>query len=295
MEVFIQQTINGLALGGMYAMLALGLAMVFSILRMINFAHGELMTAAGYGVYFALGSGIALLPAVLFAILCSIALSLLIERLAFRPYRNVSGAILLITSFAVSAVIQIILLNLFSPRPKAIALPAFFSQALQVGPVAVGNIQLVSIGVTIAVLALLAGFLRTSLTGLSMRAAAENFDVARLMGVRANRVILLAFAISGALAGISGLLWVAQRSSVDPMMGFTPVLKAFIAVILGGLGGLSSAVIGGVVLGLIEVYLSAYLPEVWQPFRDALSLLLIVIVLLRWPGGLETVLQRSRR
>jgi len=128
-----------------------------------------------------------------------------------------------------------------------------------------------------------------------MRAAAENFDVARLMGVRANRVILLAFAISGALAGISGLLWVAQRSSVDPMMGFTPVLKAFIAVILGGLGGLSSAVIGGVVLGLIEVYLSAYLPEVWQPFRDALSLLLIVIVLLRWPGGLETVLQRSRR
>ncbi len=129
-------------------------------------------------------------------------------------------------------------------------------------------------------------FLKRTLLGIAIRAAAVDFPTTRLMGLRANRVILAAFAISGLLAGVSGLLWIAQRGSVDPLMGFLPVLKAFIAAILGGIGNLTGAVIGGFFLGAIEIGLQAVLPEPVQPFRDAIALSLVVLVLLYRPQGL---------
>jgi branched-chain amino acid transport system permease protein len=132
-------------------------------------------------------------------------------------------------------------------------------------------------------------FLRTTIMGIAMRAAAEDFDVTNLMGIRANTVISVTFAISGFLAGIAGLLWIAQRSSVDPAMGSFPVLQSFIAIILGGLRSPVGAVIGGFGLGILEVYLEAFLPDSIEQFREAFALLIVIVVLLRWPDGLESI------
>jgi branched-chain amino acid transport system permease protein len=289
-----QQTINGIALGGTYALLALGLAVVFSILKMINFAHGELMTVGGYALFGVLAAGMPLAMAMIAALLASVVLAVLMERIAFRPFRNYGGATLLISSFAVSSLIQVALENFFSPRPRAIALPAILSEAVSFGALSVGILQIISIVVTLCVLAALVIFLKRTVMGLAMRAAADDFDVTNLMGIRANGVISVTFAISGFLAGIAGLLWIAQRSSVDPTMGSFPVLQSFIAVILGGLRSPVGAVIGGFVLGLAEVYLQAFLPASIEQYREAFALLLVVGILVRWPDGLQSIrLRRS--
>lgn len=286
MDVFIQQLINALALGGTYALLALGLAMVFSVLGLINFAHGELMTITGYGMFFALAAGVPYLPALVIGILLATGAAVLMERVAFRPVRDASPTTMLLTSFAVSTILHILFQNLISARPRAIPVPNGLAGAIDLGIVQIGTIQLVSIVVTALSLAGLTLFLRRSMLGVAMRAAAQDFSITRLMGINANMVISTAFAISGLLAGIAGVLWLFQRGSVDPMMGFNPVLKAFIAVVLGGLGSLSGAVLGGFALGIIEVALRAYLPESVLPYREALSLSLVIAVLFFWPGGM---------
>lgn len=286
MDVFIQQLINALALGGTYALLALGLAMVFSVLGLINFAHGELMTITGYGIFFALAAGVPYVPALIIGILLAIGSAVLMERIAFRPVRHASATTMLLTSFAVSTILHILFQNLISARPRAIPVPAILSGAIDLGVLQIGTIQLVSIVVTALSLIGLTLFLRHSMLGVAMRAAAQDFNITRLMGINANLVISTAFAISGLLAGIAGMLWLFQRGSVDPMMGFLPVLKAFIAVVLGGLGSLSGAVVGGFALGAIEVILRAYLPESMLPYREALSLALVIAVLFFCPGGL---------
>lgn len=286
MDVFIQQLINALALGGTYALLALGLAMVFSVLGLINFAHGELMTITGYGMFFALAAGVPYLPALVIGILLATGAAVLMERVAFRPVRDASPTTMLLTSFAVSTILHILFQNLISARPRAIPVPNGLAGAIDLGIVQIGTIQLVSIVVTALSLAGLTLFLRRSMLGVAMRAAAQDFGITRLMGINANMVISTAFAISGLLAGIAGVLWLFQRGSVDPMMGFNPVLKAFIAVVLGGLGSLSGAVLGGFALGIIEVALRAYLPESVLPYREALSLSLVIAVLFFWPGGM---------
>jgi branched-chain amino acid transport system permease protein len=150
----------------------------------------------------------------------------------------------------------------------------------------IGVIQLLSILTTAVSLVGLLIFLKRSMLGIAMRAAAEDFNVTRLMGINANLVISTAFAISGLFAGIAGILWLFQRGSVDPLMGFLPVLKAFIAVVLGGLGSLSGAVVGGFILGAIEVALRAYLPDSALAYRDAISLALVIGLLFFWPQGL---------
>jgi branched-chain amino acid transport system permease protein len=286
MEFFLQQSLNALSLGGTYALLGLGLAVVFSVLGLINFAHGELMTLAGYGIFFSLLVGIPYPLALLIGILLSTVAAILMERIAFRPVRNSSGTTMLLTSFAVSTILHILFQNLISARPKAIPVPDSLSGAVTIAGMQIGVIQLLSILVTTISLAGLTLFLKKSLLGIAMRAAAEDFNVARLMGVNANLVISTAFALSGLLAGIAGILWLFQRGSVDPLMGFMPVLKAFIAVVLGGLGSLSGAVLGGFILGFIEVALRAYLPDDMLAYRDAISLTLVILVLFFWPQGL---------
>jgi branched-chain amino acid transport system permease protein len=286
MEIFIQQAINALALGGTYALLALGLAMVFSVLGLINFAHGELMTITGYGIYFALGAGVPYGLALALGVLLAILAAVLMERVAFRPVRDASPTTMLLTSFAVSAILQILFQNLISARPRAIPMPDALSGAVSLGGIQIGSIQLISILVTALSLGALTLFLRRSMLGIAMRAAAQDFGIARLMGINANLVIAMAFAISGLLAGIAGILWLFQRGSVDPMMGFQPVLEAFIAVVLGGLGSLSGAVAGGFLLGAVEVLLRAYLPDAVLPFREAIALALVIGLLFGWPQGL---------
>ena len=286
LDLFLQQTLNAVALGGTYALLALGLAVVFSVMGLINFAHGELMTITGYVL---MGCGVAGLPfpiTVILALGAAMLAAVAMERIAFRPVRGASAPTLLVTSFAVSMILQVVFQNLISTRSQPVLLPSFLSGSVRVGDLVIGNDKLIAIACTVVLLAFLDRFMRTRRGGIAMRAAAEDFAVTRLMGIRANTVIAGAFALSGLLAGTAAVLWVSQRSSVDPLMGFVPVLKAFIAAILGGLGSLRGAVLGGFLLGFIEVYLAAFLPSHWQEFRDPIALSLVVLVLLARPNGL---------
>ena len=286
MDLFVQQTVNALALGGTYALLALGLAVVFSIMGLINFAHGELMTISGYTLMYCGILGVPFAVSVPLAILAAVLAAVAMERIAFRPVRGGSGATMLITSFAVAMILQVLFQNLISPRSQAVALPQILSQSVHLGNVIIGVNKIAAIGATVLMLIFLDHFMNRQKTGIAMRAAAEDFAVARLMGIRANTVIAGAFAISGLLAGVAAVLWVSQRASVDPLMGFTPVLKAFIAAILGGLGSLRGAVAGGFMLGFIEVYLAAFLPQELQEFRDPIGLGLVVLILLFRPNGM---------
>lgn len=286
LSVFIQQTVNAVSLGGTYALLALGLAIIFSIMGMINFAHGELMTITGYTLMYCGQAGMPFIFSAPIAVVVALIAAVLMERIAFRPVRGGSPASMLVTSFAVAIILQTLFQNLISTRSQAVILPDIFAQSVHFGALSVGINQILSISLTIVILISLNWFLRKTILGMAMRAAAEDFSVARLMGVRANAVIAGAFAISGALAGAAGVLWVAQRASVDPLMGFVPVLKAFIAAILGGLGSLTGAVAGGFALGFIEIYLAAYLPDHIQPFKEALALGAVILILLIRPNGL---------
>ena len=286
MDLFVQQTVNALALGGTYALLALGLAVVFSIMGLINFARGELMTISGYTLMYCGILGVPFAVSVPLAILAAVLAAVAMERIAFRPVRGGSGATMLITSFAVAMILQVLFQNLISARSQAVALPQILSQSVHLGNVIIGVNKIAAIAATVLMLIFLDRFMNRQKTGIAMRAAAEDFAVARLMGIRANTVIAGAFAISGLLAGVAAVLWVSQRASVDPLMGFTPVLKAFIAAILGGLGSLRGAVAGGFMLGFIEVYLAAFLPQEFQEFREPIGLGLVVLILLFRPNGM---------
>jgi branched-chain amino acid transport system permease protein len=286
MDYFLQQLINGLSLGGIYALLALGLALVFSIMGLINFAHGDLMTLTGYGSIWGISLGLSFGAAILLGLSTAVVAAILMERIAFRPLRGASAASMLLSSFAISTILHILFQNLISARPQAIPYPSIFVGTFDLGFAIVGVIQGVSILVTFTTLVALSGFLRNNTLGIGMRAAAQDFAAARVMGLNANRLIGTAFGISGLLAGIAAVLWIGQRGSVDPAMGLLPVIKAFIAVVLGGLGSLSGAVLGGILLGVIEVMLRAYLPDGLLPYREAISLSIIIGILLLRPKGL---------
>ncbi|PKP75420.1 MAG: branched-chain amino acid ABC transporter permease [Alphaproteobacteria bacterium HGW-Alphaproteobacteria-6] len=284
--MILQQTINAISLGGVYAMLALGLAIVFSIVGLINFAHGDIMTFGGYGIFLSLAFGMAPVPALVVGIAAAVVMALTLERTAFRAMRGADVVTLLITSFAVSEILKVVFQNAISARPVPISLPAGWSGTYQVAGTTIGVVPTVSLVVAFTSLLGLSLVLRRTAIGMAMRAAAEDLEMLKLLGVRANRVVAIAFALSGLLAGIAAVIWTAQRGSVDPMMGFFPVLKAFIATVLGGLGSLGGAVLGGFVIGALEVLTQAFLPDSLSPYRDAIVLALVIAALLWRPDGL---------
>ncbi len=286
MDVFLQQCVNAISLGGIYALLALGLAVVFSIVRLINFAHGEVMTVAGYAIWLALVSSVPVAAAILLGVIVAMLASVAMERVAFRAMRGANVTSLLITSFAVSEIIKVLFQNGISARPVPIVLPPWMSGSINFGFLTISVMSVISITVVILALIVLTFILTRTTLGVAMRAAAEDFPVVRLVGIKANHVVALAFAISGVLAGVSAVLWVAQRGSVDPLMGAAPVLKAFIATVLGGLGSLSGAVLGGFAVGIVEVFLQGYLPDSVAPYREAISLSIIIAILVLRPDGL---------
>ncbi len=282
----IQQFINALSLGSTYALLALGLAMVFSILGLVNFAHGELVTIAAYTIYLEDRAGLPFWIQVISAIAAASVAAVLMERIAFRPLRGASFITLLFASFAISVIIQNFFLAAVSPRQKGVPLPNVFNEAIHIGPFTIGWLQVITTVTCFASLGVLTLFLRRSTQGLGMLAASQDFQVTRLMGIPANRVIAIAFAISGALAGVAAIFILARRGTVEPAMGFVPVLKAFIASVIGGLGSLTGAVVGGFVLAGIEVGLDAVLPNSTLGFRDAFALAIVVAILYFRPDGL---------
>lgn len=286
MDLVLQHVINAVSLGGTYALLSLGLAIVFSIIGLINFAHGEMMTAAGYTIFFVLAAGVSLPVAILFAIVAVALLAMGIERAAFRPMRKADMTGLLITSFAMSMILQAIYQNAIGARPRAVPMPEALSGVVNIGSLHLGVIPLMSISITIIALIALNLFLKHTVMGITMRAAAEDIDVVRLLGLKAGRVVATSFAVSGVLAATAAFLWVAQRGSVDPLMGFVPVLKAFVATIVGGLGSLTGAVAGGMLLGIVEVLAQVLLPPSLVEFRDAFVLGFVILLLLVRPQGL---------
>jgi branched-chain amino acid transport system permease protein len=286
MHELVQNVINGLSLGSTYALLALGLALVFSIMGLINFAHGELFTIGGYTMWALFDHGVGW-PIVIVAtpLVCAVA-AMLMERVAFRPLRGAGLVTLLITSFAVSYFLQIVFQIGISAAPEGIELPGWVNDTVHVGSYTIASVKLVTTGVTLVSLVALTVFLRRTLLGVSMRAAAEDFQVLRLMGVNANRVVLLSFAVSGLLAGVAALLFFSTTAAVDPTTGTPLVINAFIAVILGGLGSLPGAVVGGFVLGFAEVFFESRLRGTATAFSNAFVLLVIIGLLLLRPQGL---------
>jgi branched-chain amino acid transport system permease protein len=281
----VQQAINALSLGSTYALLALGLAMLFSIMGLINFAHGELLVIGGYAMWALLEHGVPWPVVIPLTLLAPALAAIAMERVAFRPLRGASLVTLLIASFAVSLLLQTVF-QIFAGTDKGIELPGWVDDVVDVGPYTISVLKIVMTGVTLLTLLLLTLFLKRTLLGISMRAAAEDFEVTRLMGVRANAVVIAAFALSGLLAGLASLFYFTQSGSVGPFDGTEPVVKAFIAVVIGGLGSLTGAVVGGFALGITEVVLDAALPAGAQPFGTAFALLVVIAILLLRPQGL---------
>jgi branched-chain amino acid transport system permease protein len=281
----VQQAINALSLGSTYALLALGLAMLFSIMGLINFAQGELLVIGGYTMWALFEHGIPWPVVIPLTLLVPALAAIAMERIVFRPLRGASIVTLLVASFAVSLFLQTVF-QISAGTDKGIALPGWVDNVLDVGPYTISVLKLVMTGVTILVLILLTLFLKRTLLGIAMRAAAEDFEVTSLMGIRANAVVIAAFAISGLLAGLAALFYFSQSGSVGPFDGTEPVVKAFIAVVIGGVGSLTGAVVGGFALGVTEVVFDAALPAGAQPFGTAFALLVVIGILLLRPQGL---------
>lgn len=284
--IVIQNAIDAISLGAVYALAALGIGLTFSIMRLINFAHGELIMVGGFVLYGLAGQPYLVMGAAAIMVVAILALGL--ERIAFRPLRKASPATLLISSFAVSYFLQHVVLLIFGARPMGVDFLAQLGDSVELGGLRVPELQLAAIAVTLAFLTGLALFFRRSRVGVEMRAAAEDFTMARLLGVRANRVIAVAFAISGVLASAVSLYLVAQTGSVSYKMGVNMVLIAFVASVIGGMGSLVGAALGGFLVGIVSVSLQAYLPVDLRPYRDAFVFLAFIAFLLWRPQGLMT-------
>jgi branched-chain amino acid transport system permease protein len=280
----VQHVVDASALGSFYALFALGIALIFGIMRLVNFAHGELIMVGSFAVYLTQTLSSPLI--VLAAVAASIAMALVTERVAFRPIRGASPATLLITSFAVSYLLQSSARLVFTSLPKSADIDPLLRESFIVRGVFFSWLTVITIGVTALLLVALAVFLRTTAIGTQMRAAAEDFDAARLCGVDANRVVAVAFALSGLLAGVAALLVVGQTGSLFPTMGLTPVLFGFTAAVIGGMGSLAGAVLGGYLLGAGSTALSVMLPTSVAPFRDVFLFLLVLVVLTVRPEGI---------
>ena len=280
----LQTAIDALNLGAIYALAALGVGLIFSVMRLINFAHGELITAAGFTVYALDGQP---LPIRLGAgILAAVILALLMERIAFRPLRRATPATLLVTSFAVSYLLQHVIVMIFGARPIGVSLLPELSESVALGELRLPLLEIVTIVATFVLLGGMIFFFQQRPLGIQMRAAAEDFTMARLVGIKANRVIAAAFALSGLLAAFLAFYQVAQSGTISFRMGVDLVLIAFVAAVVGGMGSLTGAALGGLLVGVTSVALQTFLPAHLRPYRDAFLFALFIAFLIGRPQGL---------
>lgn len=293
MQEDIQFVVSALSMGGYYALLALGLALLFGIMNLINFAHGELIMVGAYVVV--LTSGWGWVASLVLAVLTTVIIALLCERLAFRPIRNADPTTMLITSFALSYFLQSLAQLLFGSLPKSTSALSSLSAPLVIGGVTMDRLSLLTVVLAGILLVALGAFLRWTAIGIQLRAAAEDFRIARMLGVRADRVVAVGFVLSGLLAGVASILMIATGGVVGPTSGSGPILVAFIATILGGLGSLRGAVLGGLVLGALTVGLQTYLPIDARYYRDAIAFGLVILLLVARPQGLIVARSTARR
>lgn len=279
----IEQLINGLRTGSIYALIALGYTMVYGIAKMINFAHGDIIMVGAYLLYILISvMKIPVAPALLIAVAGCSALGICIEKIAYKPLRKAPPLAVLITAIGMSYLLQSGALIVFkaTPIPFASIIP---NANISLGPVSVSNITLVTLAVSAASMMLITVFINKTKTGSAMRAVSEDKGAAELMGIDVNRTISLTFAIGSALAAIAGVLYICQYPSLKPTLGALPGIKAFVAAVLGGIGSIPGAMFGGILLGIIESLSKAYIST---ELADAIVFGILVIVLLVRPSGL---------
>ena len=282
----MQQFVNALSLGSLYALIAIGYTMVYGILRLINFAHGDVSMIGGYLAFYAVTAF--MMPwwvAVIVAIGLTTVFGVGLERVAYRPLRDSPRISIMISAIGASFLIENLAIVLFDARPKAFPVPDFFASTFVLGDVHVSTVSVVIPIVTAIILGLLLWVVYRTKTGMAMRAVSTDIDAARLMAIDVNRIIAFTFAVGSALAAIGGIMWALKYPRLEPLMGIMPGLKCFIAAVIGGIGSISGAVLGGLLLGLIELMTIAFLPEL-TGYKDAFAFILLIVVLLVKPTGL---------
>ena len=290
----IQQIIDGLGRGGIYALLALGIAVIFGVMHLINFAHGELITVSAYTSYWLFASGFNwwfIAPTV---IVVAVLTAVIIEFVAFRWVRGAPDFTMLMTSFGVHFLVQALFVMYVSANFRQFPRPGWIFDTWRIGGL---SLEVFDLAVIVATLVTLLGtywLLQRTMFGVSLRAAAEDFDTARLMGIRSNRVIRGAFVLSGVLAGVAAVFWLMRSGQAGPTAGLNPMLKGVLAALIGGLGSLSGAVLGGITLGLVEVLLISRLPGGTAGLTDGIVFLLIALLFVFRPQGLITVRRVER-
>lgn len=290
MTNLVQSLVDGIGRGSTYALLALGISLIFGVMHLVNFAHAELITVGAYAAYFLSDRGLGwwlLAPAI---VLAAVAASLVVERGVFRWMRAASPFTMLLASFALEQLSHALWAVFVAPTKRSFHGPGWVFDTWRLGGIRLEVMDLLTIGVTVAVLAATAFVFRRTMFGISVRAASEDFDAARLMGVRANRVIAGAFGYAGLLAGIAAVLVLMRSPSAEPTLGGDYLVKAVVAAIVGGLGSFSGAVVGGLALGLAEVMLRGYLPDgAWNRLTDAVVFTLVAALFVVRPQGLFTI------
>ena len=285
-DLFFQHCFNALTLGSLYALIAIGYTMVYGVLRLINFAHGDILMVGAYFVFFGTFAfgwpwGISAVVAVAGASV----LGILVERIAYRPLRDAPRISALISAIAVSFFIESLAVVVFTGQPRPVLQPEWLLSEWMLGNVRVLKLTAFVPGMTVVLVAILLYILYHTKPGLAMRAISKDIETTRLMGVRVDNIIALTFGIGSALAAASGIMWALRYPQVHPYMGIMPGLKAFVAAVVGGIGSVQGAVIGGVILGFVEIMTVAFMPEL-SGYRDAFAFIILVLVLVFKPTGL---------
>jgi len=283
---FMQQMVNGFSLGSMYALIAIGYTMVYGVLRLINFAHGDIMMVGAFLGYF--GMAVLELPfvaAIILAVVGSALLGMLTDKVAYRPLRSAPKISLLITAIGISFFLENIFNVFFGGTPRPFPVPEYLEQIINVGGLIFSVASLMVPIVTLVLLACILWVLYKTKYGMAIRALAFDVNTVNLMGIDANKIIMLVFGMGSALAAVGGIFWAVNYPSVEPMMGVLIGLKAFAAAVVGGIGSVGGAVIGGFIIGFTEVVVVAFLPE-YGGYKDAFAFVLLILVLLFKPSGI---------
>ena len=287
LNIFIQHVVNALSLGSLYGLVAVGYTMVYGILRLINFAHGDIFMLGAYFVYFAtIVDKLPWVVGVVLAVAGTTICGLLVDRIAYRPLREAPRISALISAIGVSFFIENFAVVVFTGMPRPVLQPPVLMQPIQMP----GGVRLIPLGILVPVVAfLLVGGLLWMLyrtkPGLAMRAISHDIETTRLMGVPVNKIIALAFGLGSALAAAAGILWALRYPRVEPFMGLFPGIKAFIAAVFGGIGSVPGAMLGGLILGFVEILSVAFFPSL-SGYKDAFAFLLLIFILLFRPTGL---------
>lgn len=285
-EIFFQHLSNGLALGSLYALIAIGYTMVYGILRLINFAHGDIFMVSTYFVFY--GVTMFFMPwwvAFIVAILLTGIFGVLVERLAYRPLRDSPRISVMISAIGASFLIENLAIVIFGGRPKAFPIPEFFNQVFRISNVSIPMANFFIPVITLLALFGLLFIVNKTKTGMAMRAVSKDYEAARLMGINVDNIISITFGIGSMLAAIGGIMWGIKYPNLIPLLGLMPGLKAFIAAVIGGIGDIKGAVLGGFLLGMSEIMIIAFLPSL-TGYRDAFAFILLIVILLFKPSGL---------